>query len=81
MNYQHDREALYRRALAYLRSPRTCSELGAHLWGTAARNPQAYARPAGRLLNRLAARGLVELARPLGWKDRARQWQAKVDSR
>lgn len=50
-----------RRAIKILRKrgPMTASNLGAELWGTASRKPQAYARPAGRLLKRLRDAGLV----------------------
>ena len=48
-------------ALAFLREPHSCTELGEHLW--AKRGPgvnrQSYARPAGKLIKRLLAKGLV----------------------
>lgn len=42
------------------RGPRSCTDIGSDLWGTDARMPQAYARPAGRVLARLRDEGLVE---------------------
>jgi hypothetical protein len=41
----------------------TCSQLGDIIWGRPARNPQAYARPAGALLKRLEKVGLVKWRR------------------
>lgn len=44
-----------------LREPRSCSTIGSELWGIdSSRPPQAYARPAGRILSRLKKEGLVE---------------------
>lgn len=48
------------RALIFLARPRSCTELGEHLWGTKGRVPQSYARPAGKLIARLVARFLVD---------------------
>jgi hypothetical protein len=50
----------------------TCSQLGDIIWGRPARNPQSYARPAGRLLLRIQREGLVT-SRQDG---RLRLWQA-----
>lgn len=54
-----------KRALAYLASgPKTCNDLGSHLWygvkthGGSSSNP--FSRPAGRLLHRLLRMGLVK---------------------
>lgn len=50
------------RAAAYLLrgGPMTCSGVGAQLWGRQHRKPQAYARPAGKLLRFMARMGVVE---------------------
>jgi len=40
--------------------PKTCTEVGSELWGTEYRNPQSYARPAGKVLRRLAEAGKVQ---------------------
>lgn len=37
----------------------TCSTLGALLWGKKHRNPQSYARPAGKLLHLMKRKGIV----------------------
>jgi hypothetical protein len=53
---------LEQRALAVLRNYGgcSCSNLGAELYGEGRRRkPQAYARPAGKLLKKMAAQGLV----------------------
>ena len=41
------------------RGPATCATIGEQLWGTAWSSPQSYCRPAGKVLRRLAGRGLV----------------------
>ena len=56
--------------------PMTASELGAAIWGTPFRKPQHYARPAGRICRRLAARGLVMRLAPAGRRaDRLATWE------
>jgi hypothetical protein len=57
-------EAIEQAALAYLRKygPQTCANLGAALWGdrlVAGNCSCPWARPAGAVLHRLKARGLV----------------------
>jgi hypothetical protein len=52
------------RAMQLLRERElTCAELGAMIWGSPARNSQAYARPAGAMLKRLEKFGLVRWRR------------------
>ena len=46
------------RLLAY-NGEMTASQLGSLIWGREARNPQSYARPAGRVLARMQKQGLV----------------------
>lgn len=51
-----------KRALEFLSSPRSCTEVGEHLWADAGRKNsprQSWARPAGALLARLRRKGLV----------------------
>lgn len=56
-------EDIEARAMRFLAEPRSCTELGEHLWGTRHRMPQAYARPAGALIARLVRkRKVVHLA-------------------
>lgn len=42
--------------------PSSCSNLGIHLWGKSDSNrkPQAFARPAGKLLHAMKQKGMVE---------------------
>lgn len=56
----------------------SCSEIGAHLWGTStspARKPQSYARPAGKLLHILERQGKVRRVQEYGCTD---LWEAVV---
>lgn len=48
-------------ALAYLKKhgPSTCSNLGDYLYNRYHKKPQSFARPAGKLLQRLKRDGLV----------------------
>ena len=46
-------------ALKILKRPQRCSWLGEKLWGKMYRDRQHYCRPAGKLIQRLARRGLV----------------------
>jgi len=69
-------------ALQYLKQPRTCTELGEYLW-TQLRKPlrrtsprQSYARPAGRIIQRLIKMGRVQRVYPQGWAKRPPQYQA-----
>ena len=43
-------------------------DVGCQLWGKKYRQPQHYARPAGKLLNRLKALGMVE------WTEHWKSW-------
>lgn len=62
------------RAIKLLARPMTCTELGEALWGQMWRNPQSYARPAGKIIRRLIAAGLVVRVYPAGWQERAAQY-------
>lgn len=62
-------------AIQFLTTPRTCTELGEHLWG-GKRSRQSYARPAGKVVSRLVAAGLASRAYPPGWRKRSPQWSA-----
>jgi hypothetical protein len=46
-------------ALLRARPGLTCTEIGAALWGRQSRQPQCYARPAGRLVQRAVQAGRV----------------------
>ena len=57
--------------------PLTCTELGEALWGWGGKrhvNRQSYARPAGKVIQRLVRDGLVERVFPEGWQDRSAQY-------
>jgi len=47
------------RALLRQHGPQTASFIGDQLWGRKGRKPQAFARPAGKLLQLLESQGLV----------------------
>ena len=55
---------LEEKAMEYLLEPRSCTELGEHLWGWSGRrvHRQSYARPAGKLIARLVREGKVVYA-------------------
>ena len=54
-------EMAIRAAIYYLKNgSMTCTNLGVQLWGKHYRNPQSYARPAGKLLHIMKRMGLVE---------------------
>jgi hypothetical protein len=50
--------------------------LGERLSGQAFRLPQAYSQSAGRFINRLIREGKVRRVFPVGWQDRAPQYEA-----
>lgn len=64
--------------LAFLSTPQTCTELGEHLWShrKVFVNRQSWARPAGKIIQRLVREGKVERVFPFGWQKRAAQYQA-----
>lgn len=49
------------RVLMYLATNSGCraSQLGVHLWGRGTRKPQAYCRPAAKILRRLERAGFI----------------------
>lgn len=53
-------EAIQQVILQLQQKPRTCTEIGAALWGKPHRKWQAYARPGGRILHLMKRLGLVE---------------------
>lgn len=71
-------------AIDFLQEPRTCTELGSHLWsgkaGRPSRNRQCYARPAGKIVKALVALGLVRRAmrHECGGRNSTRHWNRYV---
>lgn len=64
------------RALAILaRGHKSCANLGSELWGTKWRKPQAYCRPAGKMVKRLICAGLITRWQGDGWKERSPQFE------
>ena len=53
------------------RGPQTCASLGEQMWGSRFRQPQAYCRPAGKLLRGLLKGGYVHMRaapdQPVRW--------------
>jgi hypothetical protein len=69
--------AIESRALGLLsKRPMNCTELGEALWSTGRVNRQSYARPAGKIIQRLVRAGLVRRVFPDGWLKRSALYQA-----
>lgn len=55
--------------------------IGGQIWGSPHRKPQDYARTAGRILNRLRDRGLVEWTSFRGFEGEAQDWGWRLSAR